>query len=261
MPQRIDGHRRRARMLRRPAVLVAAFATVMAGASTAAASDWFDVLTSPDHDAVAVGIADLFALPDLGAYGDLVVTDDGGVHEVPNAKAATAETGLDAPDVASASSGSDWRARVHRHRQGDRHVHLLDRGRSHGCGRFSLGVTPASRPRRSPGSPRGWPRYRRGLVAVVRTAAPDRGSRGGSDGDVVRALHPRRFATTSSRSPACPTAASTTSTTEVDGVPATVFATDDQIFAAVVWSKDGTVTAVAGTLGTSEILSVARNLR
>ena len=40
----------------------------------------------------------------------------------------------------------------------------------------------------------------------------------------------------------------TTSTTEVDGVPATVFATDDQIFAAVVWSKDGTVTAVAGTL-------------
>ena len=61
--------------------------------------------------------------------------------------------------------------------------------------------------------------------------------------------------------PGLPDGRFTTSASEVDGVPATVFATHDQIFAAVVWSTDGTVTAVAGTLGTAEILSVARNLQ
>jgi hypothetical protein len=254
MPYRIDGR------LRRPVVLVAAFVAVMAGVSTAAASDWFDVSTAPDHDASALGIADLFALPDLSAYGDLVVTEEAGVHEVPDAKAATAETGVEPPDVALLPRGvtgepvytvigkvsatftfSTEGARV---AEDDSIVALplppdLDGAQV----RLQAGPGSAAFWSQSSGLPR---------LVVARTVAP-RVTSSGASSEAIRAyltslsgLRDGRF---------------TTSTTEVDGVPATVFATDDQMFAAVVWSKDGTVTAVAGTLGTSEILSVARNLQ
>ena len=53
----------------------------------------------------------------------------------------------------------------------------------------------------------------------------------------------------------------TTSSAQVDGVPATVLATRDRTLAAVVWVDDGVVTAVAGSLDADEVLSVARELR
>ena len=53
----------------------------------------------------------------------------------------------------------------------------------------------------------------------------------------------------------------TSSQADVDGVPATVFATRDGVLAGVVWVRDGIVTAVAGSLGTDEVLTVARELR
>ena len=53
----------------------------------------------------------------------------------------------------------------------------------------------------------------------------------------------------------------TTSSAQVDGVPATVLATRDRTMAAVVWVDDGVVTVVAGSLDVDEVLSVARELR
>ena len=53
----------------------------------------------------------------------------------------------------------------------------------------------------------------------------------------------------------------TTSSTQVDGVPATVFATRDRTLAAVVWVEDGVVTVVAGALDPGEVLKIARELR
>jgi hypothetical protein len=47
----------------------------------------------------------------------------------------------------------------------------------------------------------------------------------------------------------------------VGGVPATVLATRDRSFAAVVWVDDGVVTVVAGSLDDDEVLAVARGLR
>jgi hypothetical protein len=44
-------------------------------------------------------------------------------------------------------------------------------------------------------------------------------------------------------------------------VSATVLSTRDKTMAAVVWVKDGVLTAVAGALDTGEVLTVARNLR
>jgi hypothetical protein len=52
-----------------------------------------------------------------------------------------------------------------------------------------------------------------------------------------------------------------TSTAEVNGAPATVLETRDRTVAAVVWVNDGVVTAVAGSLDTDEVLSIAKELR
>jgi hypothetical protein len=52
-----------------------------------------------------------------------------------------------------------------------------------------------------------------------------------------------------------------TSTATVAGSPATVLATRDRTLAAVVWVRDGVLTAVAGALDTTEVLAVAQGLR
>jgi hypothetical protein len=53
----------------------------------------------------------------------------------------------------------------------------------------------------------------------------------------------------------------TTSSADVNGMPATVLTTRDRNIAAVVWVDGGVVTAVAGSLDADELLSVASNLR
>lgn len=52
-----------------------------------------------------------------------------------------------------------------------------------------------------------------------------------------------------------------TSSAQVNGVPATVLVTRDRTVAAVVWVDDGVVTAVAGALDADEVLSIAGDLR
>jgi hypothetical protein len=47
----------------------------------------------------------------------------------------------------------------------------------------------------------------------------------------------------------------------VNGVPATVVTSRDRALAGVVWVQDGTITALAGSVGVDELLAVARNLR
>jgi hypothetical protein len=102
-PSRAD----RARgMLRRPAVAGVAVAAVLAGASTAAATDWLEIFRTERVAPVSLGTADLVALPDLNAYGDLVVTGEPDVHEVAGRSAAEAESGLDVPIVPDLPTGS-----------------------------------------------------------------------------------------------------------------------------------------------------------
>jgi hypothetical protein len=52
----------------------------------------------------------------------------------------------------------------------------------------------------------------------------------------------------------------TSSTADVGGVPATVLTSRDGLVAVAVWVNDGVVTAVAGSVSTDEVLSVARGL-
>jgi hypothetical protein len=51
------------------------------------------------------------------------------------------------------------------------------------------------------------------------------------------------------------------STADVDGVPATVVTARDGFLSGVVWVEEGIVTAVAGSLTSEELLTVARGLR
>ena len=80
---------------------------------------------------------------------------------------------------------------------------------------------------------------------------------------------PTRWRRSCARSPAdgstlplpVPADGVTTSSAQVGGAPATVLATRDRTFAAVVWVEDGVMSAVAGALDADEVLSVARELR
>ena len=93
------------RVLRRPAVAALAVAVVLAGAGTAAANDWLQIFRTEQVAPVSITTGDLIALPDLRAYGDVVVTGDPEVHEVPGAAAAAAATGLAVPEVSSLPRG------------------------------------------------------------------------------------------------------------------------------------------------------------
>ena len=84
-------------VLRSPAVAVVGAIALLAGAGTAAANDWFQVFSTEQVAALSITEVDLVELPDLSAYGDVEVTEQPDVHEVADAAAAAAESGLDVP--------------------------------------------------------------------------------------------------------------------------------------------------------------------
>ncbi len=227
---------------------------------------------------MSLGIGDLVSVPDLDAYGNLVVTREPDVREVPDAAAAAAETGLEVPEVTALPRGISGEPVVPGGRRGDRHVHVLGGPRRAG---------PAARlPRRpwtgarSVSSPaRAWPRSGRSDPARRDSswAAPAR-PRPFSSGvsfETVRdyllslpgmpenvADQLRAFNADGSTLPLpVPADRFTASPESVNGAPATVLAGRDRTMAAVVWVEDGVVTAVAGSLDADEVLSIARGLR
>jgi hypothetical protein len=70
---------------------------VLTGTGVAAAGGWLPIFRTERIAPVTLSTADLIALPDLSAYGDLTLTGEVNLHEVPDAAAAAAETGLDVP--------------------------------------------------------------------------------------------------------------------------------------------------------------------
>ena len=270
-------------LLRRPAVGALAVAAVLAGAATAAANDWLPVFRTEQVAPVSLSATDLVALPDLGAYGDLALTGDPDVHEVPDAATAAAETGLDVPEVTALPRGVSGEP-----------AHLVG-GEVTATFTFSTamaaqaaadaGTTLPAPPAgldgsqvrlvAGPGTAQVWSRAE-GVPSLVvgRAVAPSAFSTGvpfetardyllslpGIPADVAEQL--RTFAADGSTLPLpVPADSVTSSTAEVDGVPATVLATRDRAVAAVVWVDDGVVTVVAGALGADEVLTIARDLR
>ncbi len=270
-------------LVRRPAAAALAFGVVLAGAGTAAANDWLPIFRTEEVTAIGLDSADLVALPDLEAYGDVVVTGDDDLRTVPDAATAEAESGLDLPEVDALPSGISGEPEYQVAGEVTATFTFdADRAAQAAAAAGDTLPTPPAgldgasvRLVAGPGAAQVWQSGSGapGLV-VGRAVAPSAFSSGvpfetirdyllslpGLPDDVAAQL--RTFTADGSTLPLpVPSDYVTTSTEDVGGEPATVLATRDRTLAAVVWVEDGEVTVVAGALDTGEVLEVARGLR
>jgi hypothetical protein len=268
--------------LRRPAVAALAVAAVLTGAGAAAANDWLQIFRTEPIAPVAFSTADLVALPDFSAFGDVVVTGDGDVHEVPDAAAAAAETGLDVPAVTALPRGVTGEPVLHVGGEVTA-TFTFSTDRAARAAAEAGTTLPAPPPgldgsevrlAAGPGVAQTWT-SQSGVpsLLVARVVAPSASSPTvpfetardyllslpGVPDDVAAQL--RTFSADGSTLPLpVPADHVSTSTADVDGQDATVLVTRDRTMAAVVWVDDGVVTVVAGALDADEVLQVARDL-
>ncbi|MGN9809409.1 hypothetical protein ACTMSW_08630 [Micromonospora sp. BQ11] len=268
--------------LRSPVVAGLAVVALLAGAGAAAAANWLPIFRTEQVAPVTFTQADLVALPDLSAYGEVEITEEVDVRAVSDAAAAEKATGLPAPRVGTLPRGVTGQPAF---RVGDR-VSAVFTFSADKAARTAAGVgetlpTPppgldGSRFRLTagPGVAAVWSEAR-GVPALVvaRAVAPTAYSEGvpfdtaaayllslpGLPEPVASQL--RAFSGAGTTLPLPVNARYLTSATaDVDGMPATVLTSRDGLLAGVVWVDDGVVTAVAGSLSADEVLSVARGL-
>ncbi len=272
--------RRLTTLVTRPAVAVLAVAAVMAGAGTAAANDWLPIFQTEKVAPVSLTAADLVALPDLRAYGDVKVTGADGVREVKDAAAAGEQSGLDVPQVSKLPSGVTGEPSYQVGGKVSVTFTYSAAKASKALGK-QVPQAPAGldgQPIRldaGPGVGQVW-KSSSGMPALLvgRAVAPTAHSSGidfatardyllslpGIPADVATKL--RTFSADGSTLPLpIPADQVSSSTAKVNGHQATVLTTRDKALAAVVWVSDGEVTAVAGSLSKAEVLDVARSLR
>lgn len=270
-------------VLRRPIVAALAVAVVLAGAGTAAANDWLQIFRTERVAALTITADDLYALPDLNAYGTLHVTDEPDVHEVPGSAAAAAQTGLHVPEVTTLPRGV--RGRPVFQVGGPASATFTFSAQRAAQAAAEAGKTLPPPPARldgssvrlsaGPGVAQLWSSAA-GAPALVlaRVVAPTAYSSGvpfkvvrdyllslpGLPDNVAAQLS--AFSADGATLPLpVPAEEVTTSSARVGGKSATVLQSRDRTMAAVVWVDDGTVTAVAGSLDVDEVLTIARDLR
>ncbi|GAA3342413.1 hypothetical protein GCM10020358_37300 [Amorphoplanes nipponensis] len=267
--------------LRRPAVAAVAVVAVLGAASAAAAADWLQIYRTERIAPVTLSQADLIALPDLSAYGPVEVTEPR-VRAVADAAAAQKATGLAVPRVRDLPRGVT----------GEPAFQVGDRVTAE----FTFSAAQAARTaaaagRTLPAPPPGLDGSTFRLTAGPGLAAVWREARGVPALIVARGVAPtaysegipfRTAADYLLSLPGLPAAVAaqlrgftgdgttlplpvnsqylTSATADVGGRPATVLKSRDGLVAGVVWVDDGVVTAVAGSLGPDEVLSVARGL-
>ena len=269
-------------MLRRPIVAVAVVVAVLAGAGTAAANGWLPIFKTQQVAPVNVNPSDLVALPDLSAYGDVVLSGEPDVHEVSDATAAAAATGLDVPVVNELPTGVSGEPVYQVGTQvSATFTFSADRAATAAAAAGQeLPPLPADldgsqlQLAAGPGVAAIWSQSG-GLPTLIvgRAVAPTAYSSGvpfetvrdyllslpGLSAELAAQL--RTFTADGSTLPLpVPAGQVTTRPDDVNGVPATVLTANDQSMAAVVWVVDGVVTVVAGALDDDEVLTVARSL-
>ncbi|MGY1820841.1 hypothetical protein [Geodermatophilus sp. SYSU D00079] len=268
--------------LHRPAAAALAFVVVLTGAGVAAANDWLPIFRTEQVAALEVDPADLVALPDLTAYGDVEVTGDGEPHAVPDAAAARAESGLDVPEVGDLPRGVEGQPeyQVVGELSGVFTFSAERAAQAAAASGDPLPPVPAGldgtqvRLTAGPGVAAVWSQSSGLPTLVVGRAVAPAAFTSGAPFETVRdyllslpglpddvAAQLRTFTADGSTLPLpVPADLVETSSAEVDGVPATVLTSRDQGMAGVVWVDDGVVTLVGGALGADEVLAVARDL-
>ncbi|HEX8487830.1 MAG TPA: hypothetical protein VF642_04740 [Propionibacteriaceae bacterium] len=269
--------------IRRPVVAAVVAALVLTGAGTAAANNWLQIFRTEQVAAVGLTTADLVALPDLSAYGDLALTSDPNVHEVADAATAAAESGLDVPEVGDLPRGVSGDAM---YQVGGKAVatFTFSADRAELAAKEAGATLPAPPPGldgspvrlvAGPGVAQLWTSSAGAPALIVGRAVAPTAYSSGLPFEEIRdyllslpglppaiAAQLRTFTADGSTLPLpVPADQVTTSSAVVNGLPATVLTTRDQTLAAVVWVDDGVVTAVAGSLDTDEVLAVAQDLR
>jgi hypothetical protein len=270
---------RRRRLARGPLAAVVGAVVLLGGAGVAAAADWLPVFRAEQVAPVPVRTADLVALPDLSAYGDLTVVSPPDVHEVAGAAAAREATGLEVPQVADLPAGVTGSPR---YAVGGQVVaeFTFSAAKARAAAGSAAPAVPAgldgSRFRlvAGPGVAETWSEAR-GVPALVvaRATAPAAYSTGvpfATARDYLLSLpgvpaglaaQLRAFTSGASTLPLpVPAGLATATPTDVGGHPATLLASRDGTIAGVVWVEDGVVTAVGGSLTQDEVLAVARGL-
>jgi hypothetical protein len=255
---------------------------LLTGAGAAAAGEWLQIFRTEEVAPVTISQEDLVELPDLSAYGEVEMIDDVDVHQVPSAAAAARTTGLDVPRVDDLPRGVT----------GEPVFEVVDQ--VSGIFTFSadeaqqaaeaegetLPTPPAGldgsefRLQAGPGLAAIWSESR-GLPALVvaRAVAPTAYSSGvpletardyllalpGLPEDVAAQL--RSFAADGSTLPVpVHDDLMTSSSTDVDGLDATLLESRDGTMSAVIWVEDGVITVVGGSVTDDEVLAVARGL-
>lgn len=281
---REPARRRWTTALRRPAVAALGFVVVVTGAGVAAANDWLPIFATEEIEPVAISSdLDLSAVPDLTDYGTLEMT--GAEEPAPVADAAAAEdvTGLDVPEVTALPGGVS----------GDPQYLVIGEV----AATFTFSAERAARAAAEAGE--ALPPVPPGLdgAQVRLTGGPGLATVWAGDSGVpalvvARAVAPAAFASGTdfaqlrdyllslpglpeevaaqlrSFSPGAstlplpvPADYATSSPVEVGGEDATLLTSRDGFLAGVVWVSDGVVTAVAGSLSGSEVVSIASGLR
>jgi len=285
-PERAQASARPGRLralVRRPVVAALAVAVVFAGAGTAAANDWLQIFRTEQIAPLSLSAADLIALPDLSAYGEVAVTGKPDVHEVPDAAAAAAQSGLDVPRVADLPRGVSGEPVYQVGKKVTATFTFSADRAAQAAAKSGTALPPppagldgsSVRLVAGPGVAEVWTSGTGapGLI-VGRAVAPTAFSSGvpfqvmrdyllslpGLPDKVAEQL--RTFAADGSTLPLpVPADQVITRQVRVNGAPATLLQTRDRTLAAVVWVSGGVVTAVAGSLDDDEVLSIARALR
>jgi hypothetical protein len=270
-------------VLRSPVVAGFAAVAVAAGASAAAATEWFQIFRAERITPVTAPESDLVRIPELDAFGELEVTEPVRIREVADADAARKATGLSVPQVSELPRGVT----------GEPTYHVA--GRASAVFTFSAakvaqtaaaaGATVPPPPpdldgsqfrlTAGPGLAAVWQQGRPVPAMVVARAVAPTAYSSGVPFETARdyllslpmlpesvASQLRGFSADGTTLPLfLSTDQLTNSAADVNGAPATVFTSRNGVMAAVVWVDRGVVTAVAGSLRADEVLAVARGLR
>jgi hypothetical protein len=277
---RVATRRRWRNALRSPIVAVVGVVAIVSGASTAAATDYLQIFRTERVAPVTAPRADLISLPELDEFGTLDVTSKVDVRPVASAEDAEKLTSLAAPRVSSLPRGVTGQPRYFAGPQASA-TFTFDVEKARQTVGADLPTPPAGldgsrfRFTAGPGLAAVWMRDGRAPAMVVgRAVAPAVYS---SDvpfetaRDYVLSLpnvpesvrsQLRAFSGDGTTLPLFVQAEKmTTGTADVGGVKATVLASRDGALAGVVWVENGIVTAVVGSFGTDEALSVARRVK
>ena len=232
---------------------------------------------------VSLTAADLVSLPDLSAHGEVVLTSEPDVHEVPDMATAEAETGLDVPEVAALPRGVGGEPVVQAGGKASA-TFTFSAERARQAAAAAGTTVPAPPPgldgsqvrlQAGPGVAQVWQSSAGAPALLVGRADAPSAYSSGIPFETLRdhllslpglpegvAAQLRTFTADGSTLPLpVPADEVTTSPAQVDGTPATVLTTRDRTLSAVLWVDDGVVTVVAGSLDADEVLTVARELR